>query len=62
MPSNMGSDRLQTQIERPYADEDTHTQAYAYLRRRHARGTLPPVHDGTGDPVADYVDILGIKA
>lgn len=54
-------DKLQTQIDRPYASKEDHAKAYAYLRRRHAGGTLPPVLDGTGDPVADYSDILGLR-
>lgn len=58
----LGSDdKLQTVIDRPYASEAEHHLAYAYLQRRHAEGTLPPVLDGTGNPVADYAAILGIK-
>lgn len=55
------SDRMQTIVERPYAGTREHARAYAYLRRRHAEGTLLPVHEGTEDIVADYVSILGIK-
>lgn len=54
-------DKLQTVIDRPYAGPETHAKAYGVLRRRHAQGQLPPVLDGTGDTVADYVSILGIK-
>lgn len=55
------SDRLTTQLPPPSATLEDHAQAYAYLQRRHAGGTLPPVLDGTGDPVEDYVRILGVK-
>ena len=55
------SDGHQTTLERPYSTRQDHAKAYAYLRRRHAAGTLLPVLDGTGDPVKDYADILGIK-
>lgn len=55
------SDRLTTQLPPPSATKEDHAKAYAYLRRRHAGGTLPPVLDGTGDPVEDYVRILGVK-
>lgn len=54
-------DKLQTRIESPRASRRDHADAYAYLRRRHAGGTLLPVRDGTGDPVADYAAILGLK-
>lgn len=55
------SDRMQTIIDRPYADQTVHAKAYACLQRRHAEGKLPPVTDGTGDPLTDYVSILGIR-
>lgn len=55
------SDRLQTVIAKPYSGKEDHRKAYAYLRRRHAEGTLLPVHDWAGDTVAAYADILGIK-
>jgi len=55
------SDKLQTHIDRPYATPEVHARAYACLQRRHAEGTLPHVEDGTGDPVTDYVNILGIN-
>lgn len=54
-------DKLQTIIDRTYASPQVHAKAYATLRRRHAEGSLPPVQDGTGDPVTDYVNILGIE-
>lgn len=59
--ANQADDLLRMEIPPRYATKEDHAQAYAYLRRRHARGTLPPVEDGSGDPVADYVSILGIK-
>lgn len=55
------SDRLQTIIDRPYSGPEAHAKAYAVLQRRHAEGRLPPVLDGTGDTLSDYVTILGIK-
>lgn len=55
------ADRLMTQLAPPSATEQDHADAYAYLQRRHAGGTLPPVLDGTGDPVADYTAILGLR-
>lgn len=54
-------DKLQTVIDRPYAGDEEHLLAYEYLQRRHAKGTLPPVLDGTGNPVADYAAILGLR-
>jgi len=56
-----GDDKLQTVIDKPYASMKDHTRAYAYLQRRHAEGTLPPIHDWNGDLVEGYADILGIK-
>ncbi len=55
------SDRLTTQLPPPCATQEDHDLVYAHLQRRHAAGALPPVLDGTGDPLADYVDILGVK-
>jgi len=54
-------DKLQTIIDRCYCTTEDHNRAYEYLQRRHAEGTLPLVEDGTGDPLTDYVNILGIK-
>lgn len=55
------TDMHTTQLERPYASAQDHAYAYAYLQRRHARGTLPPIVDWPGDIVAGYAAILGIK-
>ena len=55
------SDRLMTQLPPPTATDEDHAKAYAYLRRRHAGGTLPPFLDGTEDIVADYVAALGLR-
>jgi hypothetical protein len=55
------SDRLQANIDRPYATAEVHAKAYANLRRWAALGKLPPVEGGSGNPLNDYVDILGIK-
>jgi hypothetical protein len=55
-------DKLQATIDRPYASEQDHADAYAYLQRRHAEGRLAPIHGWTGDLVAGYVSILGVKA
>ena len=55
------SDRLATQLPPPCATQEDHDLAYKHLRRRHAAGKLPPVLDGTADPVEDYVKILGVK-
>ena len=55
------SDIHQTGLERPYANAQAHAKAYRTLKRFHARGKLPQVEDGTGDPLADFVEILGIK-
>lgn len=54
-------DNLRQALDRPYLGPVEHAQAYAYLQRRHAEGRLPPVLDGTGDPLADYVNILGLR-
>lgn len=56
-----GDDKLQTIIDKPHATPQVHAKAYATLVRRHAQGSLPLVEDGTGDPVTDYVNILGIE-
>lgn len=55
------SDRLTTQFSPPATTDEDHADAYAYLQRRHAGGTLPPFHDGTEDTVADYVAALGLR-
>jgi len=60
MSAMEGSDKLQTYIAVPAHSPQVHARAYACLRRRHAEGKLPPVEDGTGDPLTDYVNILGI--
>lgn len=54
-------DKLQMIIDKPYCTAEDHARAYAYLRRRHAEGKLPPVLDGTGNPLKDYVSILGLR-
>lgn len=60
--TNLGpDDKLQAVIDRCYATPEVHAKAYAVLARRHAQGQLPPVPDGTGNPLDDYVDILGIQ-
>jgi len=61
MASMEGSDKLQAHIDRPFATPETHRKAYATLKRLHGMGKLPPVPGGTGDPLNDYVEILGIK-
>lgn len=55
------SDRLQANVDRPYCTPETREKARAVLRRRHAEGRLPPVLDGTGDTLQDYVNILGLS-
>lgn len=55
------SDRLTTQLPPPCATLEDHANAYAYLRRRHAGGTLLPFLDGTEDILADYVAALGLR-
>ena len=55
------SDRLTTQLPPLCATQEDHDLAYRHLRRWYIRGRLPEVLDGTGDPVQDYVDILGVK-
>lgn len=55
------SDRLTTQLPPPCATQEDHDLAFRHLLRWHIRGKLPEVLDGTGDPVQDYVDILGVK-
>ena len=59
--TSKADDKLQMVIDRPYATKEDHALAYAYLRRRRAQGTLPPVVDGSGDDVADYTSILGLN-
>lgn len=54
-------DKLQMIIERPYCTPETRAKAYAVLQRRHAEGRLPPVLDGTGNPLDDFANILGLK-
>lgn len=61
MAALKSNDKLQTVIDRTYAGPKEHAKAYATLQRRHAEGSLPPVLDGTGNPVEDYAEILGIK-
>lgn len=57
----MSSDDLKPLLDRAYVGPEVHAQAYEVLARRHAQGKLPPVLDGTGDPLNDYVEILGIE-
>lgn len=45
----------------PVATQAQHDQAYAYLRRRHTEGTLPPIHGWTGSTLEGYVSILGVR-
>lgn len=61
MGSLKGDDKLQAIIDKPHASKEMHQKAYETLTRRHAQGSLPPVIDGTEDPVEDYVEILGIQ-
>jgi len=57
----MPDDRLETIIDRPHATPEVHAKAYQVLANLADRGKLPLVPDGTGNPLQDYVDILGIQ-
>lgn len=54
-------DKLQTNIDRPYASRQDHAKAYAYLRRRHTEGTLLSIEDWDGEILDGYVSILGVQ-
>lgn len=56
-----GDDKLQMILEIVRPSPETHAKAYQTLKLWAAAGKLPPVEDGTGDPLQDYVDILGIE-
>jgi hypothetical protein len=56
-----GDDKLQMILEIVRPSPRVHAQAYENLKLWAAQGKLPPVLDGTGNPLEDYVEILGIQ-
>jgi hypothetical protein len=61
MTAMTGSDKLQNNIDRPYATPEVHAKAYAVLKRFGREGKLPQIPEWNGDLVEGYVEILGVK-
>jgi hypothetical protein len=53
MAAMAASDKLQNNIDRPYATPEVHAKAYAVLKRFG--------REGTGDLAEGFADILGVK-